>query len=192
MSHDFGRSSVDPICSVLLNFQIRTGYLRLCEWIRTTAPQSKNIAPDHDPHTTHSLFPSKSPPRAFNLGIIAPKVAREDAKFFAVFGDGAAGDGDAFSLKFGDQFLVTEGAAFVFDGDEVGDHFFDAGIRDGGAAFGLVAGGEKVFKIKNPVRGFKVFVGDGAADRGFMHADDVSDLGHGKRLKFGDPFFKET
>ena len=117
------------------------------------------------------------------LLVIPAQVAREEAELFTVFSYCAAGDLDAFFLQSRHDFLIAERGPFVFTGDEIGEHFLDAGIRDRGAAVRLVAGREEIFEIENPMGGFDIFIGDGATDRGFVDADNIRDLSHRERLE---------
>ena len=48
---------------------------------------------------------------------------------------------------------------------------------------GLVTGREKIFQVEQAVGRLHVLVGDGAADRRLVHADDFGDLVHGQRLE---------
>src|SRR5258708_7030095 len=83
------------------------------------------------------------------LFVVAAEIARQDAEFLAVLGDGAAGEAEAFFLQLDDEFLVAERGTLVLDGDDVGQHFLHAGVGDGGATVGLVTCGEEKFEFKD-------------------------------------------
>lgn len=71
------------------------------------------------------------------------EVGGEDVELFAVFGDGATGNGDALGGEGLHEGLVGKGFGGVFVGDELLECFTDAGIGDFAAVFGLVSGGEE-------------------------------------------------
>jgi hypothetical protein len=123
---------------------------------------------------------------------LTAEVGGEDVEFGAVFGDGAAREGNAAFAQDFDDFLVGERFVGVFAGDEVLDGVFDAGVGHDFACRCLVAGGEEEFKVEEAVGGLDVFVGDGAADGGFVDADDFGDLIHGEGLEVGDAVVKEV
>src|ERR1017187_6606475 len=126
-----------------------------------------------------------------NISINLPQIGREDAQFVAVFGDGAAGDGDAFGGEHLHDFLVGQRAARILILENVGNHVLDAGVGNVVAVGVLQAGGEKVFHLEHALLRFDIFAGDGAADGGFMHADDFGDLRHGHGLEMRDALVHE-
>src|SRR6185437_16028558 len=72
-----------------------------------------------------------------------------DVGYFAVFGDGAAGEFDALFFEFGDDFVVGEGVGFVFGFDEFAEFEFD-GVPGHGFAFGVFgAAGEELAEGEN-------------------------------------------
>lgn len=125
------------------------------------------------------------------LLVIAPQIARQQAEFLAVLGDGASGDGDALFVEFRDELLIAERSGFVLHVDQVGDHLLHAGVGDGSTAIGLITGGEEILEVEHAVRRADVLVGDRAAHRGFMDADDVCDLRHRERLQGRDAGIEE-
>src|ERR1039458_6139926 len=79
------------------------------------------------------------------ISINLPQIGREDAQFVAVFGDGAAGDGDAFGGEHLHDFLVGQRAARILILENVSDHVLDAGVGNVVTVGVLQAGGEEIF-----------------------------------------------
>jgi len=88
------------------------------------------------------------------------------------FANGAAGDLNAlFAEAFG-YLLVGEGVRGVF----IVNHFFDAALSVRAETFRCPAGpvhglAEEITEFEDALRRVDVFIGDGAADGGRMHAD---------------------
>ena len=100
-----------------------------------------------------------------------------NAEFFAVLGDGAAGDFDAEAfVEAGADVFVGEGVGLVFGVDE-GAY---AGLDAFGAHLAAVAGGEgaveEVFEFEHAVGGAHVLVGGDAAYAGFAAAYVFGDV----------------
>jgi hypothetical protein len=132
-------------------------------------------------------------PEELGEGLVGlAEVAGEDVQFGAVFGDGAASDLDAAGDELLDQFLVGEGFGTVLIGDELVEDGLHRGVGHGIAGGGLEAGGEEVFHVEHPLWGEHVLAGDGAADGGFVDADDFGDLDHGHGAEMGDAMFHEV
>src|ERR1017187_8776646 len=126
-----------------------------------------------------------------NISINLPQIGREDAQFVAVFGDGAAGDGDAFGGEHLHDFLVGQRAARILILENIGNHVLDARVGNVVTVGVLQAGGEEIFHLEHALRRLDIFAGDGATDGGFMHADDFGDLRHGHGLEMRDALVHE-
>lgn len=120
------------------------------------------------------------------------EMGGEDFEFFAVFGDGAAGYFEAFFGEGGNDGLVGEGGVSIFGFNDVLNGILDDLVGDALSVGGFVAGGEEVFHLEGAARGLHVFAIDGAADRGFVDANDVGDLGHGEGAELGDAVVEEV
>jgi len=83
------------------------------------------------------------------------------------------------------RLLIGKRAGGIFLLEDFSDHILHAGIGKTVAGGGLNAGGEE-YSSEQPC-GFDVFARDGAADRGFVNADDLGDLDHGERLQESTP-----
>ena len=88
--------------------------------------------------------------------------------------------------------MVAQWLGGIFDGHELLDHVFDAGIGNRFSVAALVAGSEEKLHIEDAVRGLNVFVCDGAADCRFVDADGVRNLSHRARAKLGHAFFEKV
>ena len=76
-------------------------------------------------------------------------------------------------------------------GHQVRDHLLHARVGDRGAVVVLVAGGEEILELEDPVRRAEVLVRDGPADGRLVDADHVGDLGHREGLQVGDAVLEE-
>src|SRR6266403_4831414 len=103
-------------------------------------------------------------------------VGAGDAHIFAVFCDGTAGVVNAAVVELFGDLIVGErlGAVFFFD------HFLDQALereQRHAAAFRTVYGfTEERAQFQHALRSVCVLAGDGATDRGRMHADFFGDL----------------
>ena len=99
-----------------------------------------------------------------------------NAKIFAIFGDGAARDLNAFFAEAFGDLLVGEWVRGVF----VVNHFFNASLERKQrhfAALRPVHGfAEEIAELEDALRRVDIFIGYGAADGGRMHADFFGDF----------------
>jgi len=109
------------------------------------------------------------------LDSLSTQIRRGDPEFFAVLDDGAAGDADAAVVEgFGDG-LVAEGRERIFAGDQRGHR-----------VLGVGAAAEEDVEADDLLRGkLDVFVQQGAADGGLVHAELLGELGAGERADEG-------
>lgn len=112
------------------------------------------------------------------ISAFPPHVAGQDVEFLPVFGHGAAGDGDALFLEFFDQFEVTVDFSGRFVLHQLEQGVLDAGIAEGFAGLGLVAGGEEIFEFVDALGRGGAFAVDGPGDGGLVDADGVGDGRH--------------
>src|SRR6266436_2104143 len=103
-------------------------------------------------------------------------VSAGDAHVFAVLGNGAARDVDPCVVKLFGDLLVRERLRSVF----FFNHFFDETLESEerhSAAFGAIHGlAEKGAQFKDALRSVRIFAGDRAAHRGWVHADFFGDF----------------
>src|SRR5450755_1678379 len=107
----------------------------------------------------------------FSLGTHTPLMSGRNPHILAVLGDGTAGDFDTFSLQTFGDLLVGQ----WMHGILLLNHLFDPTLQNQkrrGATAGTLDGlGEKVSELEDALWGVRVFVRNGAADGGRMHAD---------------------
>src|SRR5436305_3174919 len=124
------------------------------------------------------------PPRYLcGQSILPAHVAWENVHLGTILGDGASRDGNAAFAQDLDDLVIAQRRASAFMFDKVENGLLDADVAERFACGRLVATGEKVSHLENALGCGHVFAGNGAADRGLMHADSISNLCHGHRLQ---------
>ena len=118
-------------------------------------------------------------------------MARQESERLAVFRHGAARHGQTGGFEFIHDLLVAERLVRVLGTDEHSDGILHAGVAHLGAARREVAGGEKKFHFENSLRRGHRLPGNGAADRGLVHAHGLGDLRHGHGHERRHAFLKE-
>src|SRR3546814_3797603 len=107
----------------------------------------------------------------------SPLDRRNDAHGFAIFGNGAAGDVEAFCPQQVHQRVVGQDFLRIFGCDQGLDMTLDGFGRNGLAAVAaLDAAREEIFEFIEPACAGQVFIASDAAYRGFMQFDG---FGHG-------------
>lgn len=114
-------------------------------------------------------------------------MSRKNAKFLAVFGDGAAGDRNA---AFAEHFFergIRVGLLGGFAADNFGQDLFGLRVGDGGAGGGFATegGGKKEAQGDDAVGRADIFIGDRPADGGFVQTDFLGDLMHSEGMESG-------
>src|SRR5882672_3130893 len=108
-------------------------------------------------------------------------MARQDAELLAVFGHGAAGDGNAAVLENLEDRLVAERVALLLLLDDLGNGLAHALVADVRATLGLVAGREEIFHLEDALWREDVFAVRRPAHGRLMHSDGLRDLVHSHR-----------
>src|SRR3546814_13152116 len=104
--------------------------------------------------------------------VCSSDLRRTDAHGFAIFGNGAAGDVEAFCPQQVHQRVVGQDFLRIFGCDQGLDMTLDGFGRNGLAAVAaLDAAREEIFEFIEPACAGKVFIASDAAYRGFMHFD---------------------
>lgn len=123
--------------------------------------------------------------------VFASSSGGGDAQGGAVFGDGAAGDGQAVLVEFFDEFFVAEGVLLVFVVDDFLQLGFDGIPTDAFAVGGFGAAAEELSQGEDAHRRLHVLAGDGSGDGADVDAEDVGDLYHGQGFEMERSAVKE-
>ena len=125
------------------------------------------------------------------LSIFPPHMAWENVQPGAVFGHGASSDRNAALAQDLDDLVIAQWRAAAFVLHQIENGLFDARVAERFAARGLIAAREKIFHLEDPLGCGHIFAGHRAADGGLVHADDLSDFGHGHRFQMRRTVLKE-
>src|SRR6185295_16536601 len=118
-------------------------------------------------------------------------IRGRDLQFFAVLGDGAAREDQAFALEDADDLGVAQRLAGVFVLDDLPDALLDRDRRDALAVRAADAAVEEVLHLEHALRRVHVLVRHDAADGRLVHADVVGDVAQDERTEMFDAVIEE-
>src|SRR5580765_7759376 len=119
-------------------------------------------------------------------------IRGRDLQFFAVLGDRAAREDEAFALQDADDLGVAQGLAGVFVLDDLPDALLDRDGRDALAVRAADAAVEEVLHLEHALRRVHVLVRHDAAHGGLVHADVVGDVAQDERAQVLDAVVEEV